>query len=219
MAEKWLGWHFLNDDGRTNCGNRKPVPGKAMHCRGELVMCENGLHASRRASCALHYAPGSIIQRVELVGKRIDDADKSCARSRRCLWIADATRTLHEFALWCAEGVLQAERKAGREPDARSWEALAVKRRWLDGQATDEELHAARAAARAAGREAAQAAQAAQVAREAAQVARAAARAADWAAGREAVWAAALEADREDQNTELERRLMALAPAGYKGAE
>ena len=191
MSEKWLGWHFLNDDGRTNCGNRKPVPGKIMNCRGELVLCENGLHASRRAIDALYYAPGPIVQRVELIGVRIDDTDKSCARTRRCLWIADAERTLHEFALWCADGALNRERKAGREPDARSWEALVVKRCWLDGQATDEELEAAWQAAWQAAWEAA------------------------WDAAREAAWVAS----REAQTAELERRLMALAPAGYKEAE
>lgn len=237
----WLGWHFLREDGTTGYGNRKPVPGKLMHCRGELVLCENGLHASRRAIDALYYAPGPIVQRVELIGVRIDDTDKSCARTRRCLWIADAERTLHEFAVWCAERALQAERKAGREPDARSWEALAVKRRWLDGQATDKQLHAARAAvweARAAVWEAQAADLAADwaAAREAAwQAAWQAAWEAAWDAAREAAWVASREAAgeaagdaaryaawdaaREAQNAELERRLMALAPAGYKGAE
>src|SRR5690606_5004549 len=64
------------------------------------------------------------------------------------LWMADATRTLHEFGLWCAEQALQRERAAGREPDPRSWKALEVKRRWLAGDAGDDELAAARAAAR-----------------------------------------------------------------------
>ena len=196
--DRWLGWHFLNENGRTGYGNRKPVPGATMHCHGELVLCQNGLHASKRAIDALHYATGSIIQRVELVGERRDESDKSCARSRGCLWIADATRTLHEFALWCGEVALDAEREAGRKPDARSVEVLAVKRRWLDGLATDAELDAARDAAWAAARDAA------------------------W----DAAWAAALDAARaaawaarDAQNNELERRLMALAPAGYKEAE
>lgn len=183
MSERWFGWHFLREDGRTGYGDRRPVPGRLMRCRGELVLCGNGLHASKRAIDALRYAPGPIVQRVELIGVRIDDADKSCARSRRCLWIADAARTQHEFALWCAEGALEAERRAGRDPDHRSREALIVKRRWLDGQATDAELAAAWAAA--------------------------------WAAAR----AASLDAASAEQNTDLERRLMALAPEGYTEAE
>lgn len=63
-------------------------------------------------------------------------------------------RTLHEFAIWCAETALN----RAKVTDERSWNALKVKRLWLDGKATDKELaaamytawDAARAAARAA---------------------------------------------------------------------
>ena len=47
------------------------------------------------------------------------------------------------FACDCAERALQRERDAGREPDMRSWEAVAVSRRYANGQATDEERYAA----------------------------------------------------------------------------
>ena len=50
--------------------------------------------------------------------------------------------TLHEFACRCAEGEL---RKAGVTDD-RSWNAIRVKRLWIEGKATDTELAAARAA-------------------------------------------------------------------------
>lgn len=53
-------------------------------------------------------------------------------------------RTLHEFALWCAETALIIAEVA----DERSWHALTVKRLWLDGKATDKELDAAKTAAR-----------------------------------------------------------------------
>lgn len=61
-------------------------------------------------------------------------------------------REQHLFACRCAERPLMRERKAGREPDKRSWKAPAVKRRWVDGEATDKELFAARSAARSAAR-------------------------------------------------------------------
>lgn len=47
-------------------------------------------------------------------------------------------RELHEFMLASAESVKHLMR------DRRSLDALAVKRRWLDGEATDEELREAR---------------------------------------------------------------------------
>jgi hypothetical protein len=70
-------------------------------------------------------------------------------------WIPD--RVLHEFAIWCADEAL----KRVGNPDPRSLNALEVKRRWLRGKATDEELAAARAAAWDAARAAMDAARAA----------------------------------------------------------
>ena len=64
-------------------------------------------------------------------------------------------RVLHLFACWCAEQALQADREVGREPDPASWAAIEVKRRWVDGAASDEELATARSAAVAAARAAA----------------------------------------------------------------
>ena len=61
-------------------------------------------------------------------------------------------RILHEFACWCAEDALNHVENA----DERSWNAIKVKRAWLRGEASDEELAAARAAAWDAARAAAE---------------------------------------------------------------
>ena len=139
----WLGWHFFKCNGRTGEGNRVVVPGKSMRVRGDLVMCYHGLHACKRAIDALCYAPGPMVQRVELRGERVDYNDKSVARERYCIWSADATQALREFTCWCAEEALPREREAGREPDPRSWKAVEVARQYLQGNATKEELAAA----------------------------------------------------------------------------
>ena len=102
---------------------------------------------------------------------------------------------LHEFVCRCAEDALSRI----DNPDPRSIHAIAVKRRWIAGEATDAELAAADAAAWAAARAAAEAAAetaraAARAAAEAAaETARAAARAAAEAAAEtaRATWAAA----------------------------
>ena len=136
----WIGWHFLPADGMTRyLSPTKVYVGRVLRETRPLVMCECGLHACRSALDALGYAPGPIACLVELRGPRIDGPDKSCAAERKCLAKLDATNILHEFACWCAEQALKAERKAGREPDQRSWEAVRVKRRWLKGKAADEE--------------------------------------------------------------------------------
>ena len=94
---------------------------------------------------------------------------------------------LHEFGCWCAEQALALI----DNPDPRSVAAIAAKRAWLQGEITDEQLAAARAAARAAAWDAARDA-AWNAARAAARdAARAAARDAAWAAARDAAWDAA----------------------------
>ncbi len=84
-------------------------------------------------------------------------------------------RTLRLFAVWCAREAL----KLVENPDARSIDACNVAERYANGEATDEELSAARDDAWAAARAAAW------------DDAWAAARAAAWAAARDDAWAAA----------------------------
>ncbi|MDD5512099.1 MAG: hypothetical protein PHI12_15040 [Dehalococcoidales bacterium] len=118
-------------------------------------------------------------------------------------WVPD--RTLHEFAIWCAEQALALI----ETPDPRSLRALEIKRAWLDGMATDDELAAAEAAAEAAARDAARDAAwaAARAAAEAAarDAARDVARDAAWAAARAAAEAAARDAAPADIRYLLKR--------------
>jgi hypothetical protein len=198
-----LAWHFLRDDRRLQFPPCTLVePGQTLRVEPPLRMCRHGLHASARAIDALRYAPGDMVCRVRLSGEILTDEDKLCASERTVLWMVDATTTLHEFACWCAEQALEQERAAGREPDPRSWAAIKTKRAWLRGECDDATLAAAEAAATLAAADAA-----AWAAAWAADAADAAADAAAWAAA----WAAAAAA-REEQNAELERRLMELKP-------
>ena len=192
-----LAWHFLGADRRLQFGSRELVEaGKTYTAEGPLVMCKNGVHASRRAIDALQYAPGPIVCRVRLSGEIQHDTDKSVARHRTVLWIADATAILHEFALVCGHDALGYRDALYGDVDPRSWAVLDIKAKWLRGEATDNELAEA---ARAAG--AAEAARAARAARAA------------WAAGAAgAAWAAraAEAAARDAQNLILELMLESL---------
>jgi len=123
-------------------------------------------------------------------GTPILDEDKIWALCQD--WVPDESR--HRFALWCAGRALRRERKAGREPDPRSWEALRVKSRWLQGKPTDEELRAAESAAR-------DAVPAATAARSAADAAEDAA----WYAARSAAWYAEVKAQLRWWRRELRR--------------
>jgi len=144
MSEPVLAWHFLRADRNTRFSPIEHVePGRKLTVRPPLVMCKRGLHASIRPIDALRFAPGPIVCRVALSGEILTGPDKACATERTCIWMADATRTLHEFACWCAEQALQNERDMGRPIDPRSLAAIAIKRRWLAGEATDTEMEGA----------------------------------------------------------------------------
>ena len=200
-----------------------------LECEDILELCENGMHGSVRLIDALHYASGPIVCRVEIGGDVIEGDDKLCGRRRTVLWMLDSTQILHEFASGCAEDALALV----DAPDPRCVEAIAAKRKWLNGEITDEELDAAsvaawaaastasravvwaaRAAARAASRAAVLAAgnaawdaadaAALAAARWAANAAAADARAAAWAVARNAEWAAA----RAKQNARLTEMVM-----------
>jgi hypothetical protein len=182
-----LAWHFLPDDGMTRYEPRtKVVVGEWLSVDPHrLELCAYGLHASERLLDALQYAPGALLCRVEVAGRVLRADDKLCAERRRVIAWTDATHMLHEFACRCAESVLHlagSQRHVARN-------AIDAKRRWLAGQANDNELAAAMAAAWAAAMAAAWGA-ARGAARDAAWGAARAAMAAASDAARDAAWAA-----------------------------
>ena len=144
-----LAWHWLPDNGKLAHHRHTLVEaGQVLTVGPPIVICRNGLHGSIKALDALQYAQGAKIERVLLWGKVVRQEDKLAAQYRKCLWLADATRTLHGFAISTAKNAL----KLAKVDDERYWNALKVKEQWLDGKATDDELAAARDAAWAAAR-------------------------------------------------------------------
>ncbi len=132
-----LAWHFLSEDKRLGYDDGRLVEvGVPLECIGDLALCDNGMHGSVRLIDALHYASGPIVCRVEIDGDIIQGDDKLCGRRRTVLWMLDATELLHEFACQCAENALALI----DNPDPRSVAAIEAKRRWLNGEITDEEL-------------------------------------------------------------------------------
>jgi len=180
-------WHFSNGYLAYDRTSEEIRAGLSLACNPDKIeLCQMGFHSSYRLLDALGYAQGSTLSYCEIGGRISEDDDKNVSSIRRHLAVADITRTLHEFAIWCAEQALALV----DNPDERGLEALRVKRLWLDGKATDEELDVARAAAWDVARVAAWAA-----ARGAAwDVAWDAARAADMAAG--TAWDAAWDAEK-----------------------
>lgn len=139
-----LAWHFLQNNKQLRWGTKRKVRvGQTITAEGTLKMCQNGMHASKRIIDALQYAPGAILCRVDLTGELQHENDKSVGCKRKVLWMIDATKVLHEFACRCAERALQ----RAKVNDKRCHEAIRIKRLWLTGDATEEELTTARVAA------------------------------------------------------------------------
>jgi len=97
------------------------------------------MHGSVNIIDALKYASGPICCRVDITGDLSVDSDKIAGRSRKVLWMVDATSVLHEFACRCAEDALTLI----CNPDPLSIAAIKSKRDWLAGKINDEELYAA----------------------------------------------------------------------------
>ena len=192
-----LAWHFTGATLRD--GRPIPAIGEWLTHEGPAVMCESGLHASRRLLDAALFAPGGTIHRVECADIVREEDDKLLCRRRRILATIPedrANQILRLFARICAYTVID------------KWDAPEIVRRYLE--TGDESLReAARAAAwapvRAPVREAARAAAWATARAPAWAPVREAARAAAWAAAWAPAWAPVREAARETYDRELGR--------------
>jgi len=199
---KFNAYHFV---GKT-LRNGSPVPpdGETLRWNGDLIMCQSGLHASRKAWQALEYAPGHTLCRVHCAGKIIAENDKIVCRERTIISRIDTSVILWAFARKCALDV------------AHLWECPPVVLEYLE--AGDEaKRDAARAAARDAAWAAAWDAAGAAAWDAAGAAARAAARDATWdatwaaarAAARAATWAAAGAAAKTKQRRRFTRMVNA----------
>jgi len=155
---------------------------------GDLIPCERGYHLCRQQHLIEWLGPA--IYPAEINGEDwIDNGDKIVARQARITGPAFATwtdRTARLFAADCADRVVHL---IGPHPDCVR--AIAVARQYANGEASEVELTAARAAAWAAAEAAAwAAAEAAARAAAAEAAARAAAEAAARGAAEAAAWAA-----------------------------
>ena len=187
-------WHFVGDTLRD--GRPIPLDGEWLSHDGELVMCESGLHASKRIVDALNYAPGKTICRVEVDGDIIHDDDKLVASKRKILWRIDGEAVLQAFARRCALQVVH----LWAAPDVVV-EFLTTGKEYLRDAAWAASWNAAWNAAWAASWDAARAA--------AWDAAREAARNAAWDAARDAAWDAARDAQ--------EKQLVAMIEEARQG--
>ena len=144
----------LDVEGRSTGGQEFPWPlphgkrpGKWLPTvEGDLVAYRRGYQVYTKDQVLDWLGPQ--IWEVEVRGDVVDAGRMTVVRSVR---IIAATcwdqRVARLFACDCATRALRRERRAGREPDARSWEAIRVARLYAEGKATKQELTAAGVAA------------------------------------------------------------------------
>ena len=114
-------YYFSNKDKKLAYDDNREIKiGTTHKIKGEPVLCNHGLHASKRIIDALSYAPDSILWIVELGGKVIHSNDKSVATERTYIGGGiDISETLRKFARMCALDV------------AHLWDCPDVMMQWL----------------------------------------------------------------------------------------
>ena len=132
-----------NDDGTWTPGDWMPP------VEGEITPCQNGYHLCEPSDLLDWLAPALYV--AEGRGDSVRDTNKTAFRESRLLRPVDAytDRSLRLFACDCAEHVLHYYEDEYPD-DNRPRECIEVARRYANGNATDDELDAARAAAWAA---------------------------------------------------------------------
>ena len=147
MEKRIKAWHFLPEDGKLPHGDgRKVEVGKTYSVEGDITICKNGLHGSRRLIDALQYSGQFLLEKVEIWGDVVEQGDKLVGRNRKCLALIDAKKIILWSVCHFAE---RAMKKTGWE-DKRSWDAINTARRWLRGDATIDDVKTAADAAHAA---------------------------------------------------------------------
>ena len=145
---------FFTDDMRSPIGTSEPWEvGQTVRVEGDIVPCENGLHCWPAENVLQLTGPrmGIVTIGDEYVWHGEGNDLKLVAREMTLVRMVDEynERTLRLFAADCAERVLPIYES--RHPDDdRPKRAIEVARLFANGEATREELDAARDAARAA---------------------------------------------------------------------
>jgi len=131
----------LDENGRSARDQEWPLPegegpGQWLPpLEGDLVAYRNGYQVTTTEQLLQWLGP--CIWEVEVRGDVVDAGDETLARSARIVapthW---DERTARLFACDCAERALKGERRAGHEPDKRSWDAVRVARSCAEDQAT-----------------------------------------------------------------------------------
>ena len=116
------GWHFIDRSLQLTHGDgRKVEAGDTIHVDGPIVVMKNGLLVSTKPIVALKFGRRPIACRVVGSGEVVQGNDGQWACSdRTCLWFADVTFAVIQWAGWCAVRALSNLKERGLPVDPRS---------------------------------------------------------------------------------------------------
>jgi len=99
IRKKIKAWHFLRNTKRLGYKDgRKVKLNKWFYSEGKIILCNNGMHASKRILDAYFYAPGTILCRVELNDEYISKSyDKMVSNARKVLWWIDIMEVIANY--------------------------------------------------------------------------------------------------------------------------
>ncbi len=129
--KKHFAWKFLRKGMKSENGNLSWKIGKWNTVKGDLSICNFGLHCSKELYQAFSFIQGEILARVECKGKNIIENDKECWESQRVIkaykWTKKDSVSLSIFA---AEMCLKNFEKEYPD-DKRPREAIEAAKKWL----------------------------------------------------------------------------------------
>ena len=140
-------WYVAPHDLRVPRTGELIRVGQTVRCAGPLVLCKHGLHASRDPLDAIGFRADGRTTLVELSGEVLEGDDKLCATERKTIAIVganDGEAIARALACDVAEWAIG---WSEQEPDQASVDAIVIARAYLRGDATLEDLCAARSAA------------------------------------------------------------------------
>lgn len=142
------GYLFITDSGRFSQKDDRPVVvGETYLAEGPSKRRNVGkysLYAYKNVFTALRTAPSRTLCYVRISGDIQEDIEKFSGKNLQVLWVQDVSAALNEFICLCGERALHRQGIANHNVDEQSQNAIKVKRQWLEGKATDDELKQAR---------------------------------------------------------------------------
>ena len=96
------GYKFVSKELKSRNGDATWVIGEWKKAEGNLVLCENGLHASPTPLDSLQYPYGDCWFMVEARGEILKADDKFCVREMRLTKEIPIDKVLVQFAILCA---------------------------------------------------------------------------------------------------------------------